>query len=236
MIRIMKYEKVIIYFCSFLLFIIIFCGSFSYIVNNKYFFHNEYQKNNVYQNVAITKNMNIEESKSYVDNVTINVFNFLKNKEDLKYFNEKEKSHMHDVKTVIFIIKLIYYSSTFLFFLFLFIIYLRFKKNKLLFVENISKVLLYSSSISIVFLLVLFLWSVFSFETLFILMHLLIFPQGNWMFPSDSLLIMLFPQNLFFNIGIKIFIYAMFQSIIFFIIGHWLRKQIKVYKNILKNN
>lgn len=228
----MKYQNIIPYFCSFFLFIIIIFGSFSFIINNKSFFYNEYKKNKTYQNIAVSKNMSIEESKTYTEEITINIFNFLKDKEELKYFNDNEKSHMEDVKKIISNITFFYYLSTVLFIILLFIIYILSKKDKILFIENISKILLFSSSAALLFLLIFFLWSVFSFETLFLLMHTLLFPQGNWMFPNDSLLIILFPENFFFSIGLRIFIYAIFQSIIFFILGYWLRKQIKLSKSI----
>jgi len=221
---------------SFFLLCILLFGSFSLIFNYKGAYYSEYEKNNVYENVVKLKNMNIAESREYVKNVTDNIFKFFKNKEDLKYFSEEEKSHMKDVKFVVSSIKFIYYISTILFITLFFIIYFLSNKNKILFMENLYKIIIYGSSASFILLIIIFLWAVFSFDTLFLFMHLILFPQGNWMFPEGSLLITLFPEQFFFDMALRMFVYAIFQSVIFFIIGYWLRKQVKLTKSIHKNN
>jgi integral membrane protein (TIGR01906 family) len=202
--------------------------------NYKDFYYSEYEKNDVYQDVAQNKNMNITESRSYVKDVTENMFSFFKGKNELKYFNEEETSHMKDVKFVISGINFVYYSSTIFFIAIFIIIYLLSKKDKLLFIEHLSKMILYGSSAALIFLVIVFLWTVFSFDTLFYLMHIGIFPQGNWMFDSSSLLITLFPEQFFFDMSLRIFVYAIFQSGVFFLIGYWLRKQVKLSKKYRK--
>lgn len=230
----MKSNTFLIIFSSFFLCCILIFGSFSLMFNYKDFYYSEYEKNNVYENVAQNNNMNITESKSYVKDVTENMFGFFKGKNELKYFTDEEKSHMQDVKFVVSSINFIYYSSTIFFIAIFIILYLLSKKDKLLFIEHLSKMILYGAGAALIFLIMLFLWVVFSFETLFYLMHLLLFPQGNWMFNSSSLLITLFPEQFFFDISLRIFVYAIFQSGVFFLIGYWLRKQVKLSKKYKK--
>ncbi len=225
----LKYNFLVI-FSSFFLFCILIFGSFSLMFNYKDFYYSQYEKNDVYETVAESNDMNITESRAYVKDVTENMFKFFKGKEDLKYFNEEEKSHMQDVKFVVSGINFIYYSSTIFFILIFLVLYFLSKKDKMSFIEHLYKMILYGASASLIFLIVLFLWSVFSFDTLFFLMHLILFPQGNWMFPAGSLLITLFPEQFFFDMALRIFVYAIFQSGVFFIVGYWLRKQVKLSK------
>lgn len=224
--------KVLYYFSSFFLFCIIIFGSFSLMFNYKDFYYSEYEKNDVYESVAQNNNMNITESRNYVKDITENMFGFFKGKQELNHFTDEEKSHMGDVKFVISSINFIYYSSTIFFIIIFMILYLLSKKNKLLFIEHLSKIILYGSTAALAFLILLFLWSVFSFDTLFFLMHLIIFPQGNWTFPAESLLITLFPERFFFDMALRIFVYAIFQAGVFFLIGYWLRKQVKLAKHL----
>lgn len=235
----MKEKKLLnvflIIFSSIFLFCILIFGSFSLMFNNKSFYYLEYEKNEIYNNVAKLNSINITESKNFVKDVTENIFSFFKGKSDLKYFTDSEISHMKDVKFIISSINFIYYSSAIFFIIIFIILYLLHKNDKILFIEHLSKMMLYSSSASLIFLVVLFVWAVFSFESLFFLMHLTLFPQGNWMFDANSLLITLFPERFFFDMALRIFVYAIFQSGVFFIIGYWLRKQIKMTQNLNKH-
>lgn len=232
----MKNNKSINFFLIILSSLFLFCilifGSFSLMINNKSFYYYEYDKNNVYNNVAKLKNINITESKIYVNNITENIFSFFKGRSELKNFNEYETSHMNDVKFIISSINFIYYSSAIFFIITFIILYLLYKNNKIIFIEHISKILIYGSSASLIFLVILFIWSVFSFESLFFLMHLTLFPRGNWMFDANSLLITLFPERFFSDMALRIFVYSIFQSIVFLLMGYWMRKQVLLYKKI----
>lgn len=227
-----KKHNFLVFFSSFFLFCTLIFGSFSLMFNYKEFYYSEYEKNGVYENVAQMNGMNMTESRAYVKDATENMFKFFKGKEELKYFNEEEKSHMRDVKFVISGINFIYYSSTIFFIAFFLILYFLSKKDKMSFIEHLYRMILYGSSASLIFLIIIFLWTVFSFGTLFFLMHLILFPQGNWMFPAGSLLITLFPEQFFFDMALRIFVYAIFQSGVFFIIGYWLKKQVKLANQI----
>lgn len=233
---IFKKQIFLVFLSSFFLFCILIIGSFSLMFNYKSFYYSQYEKNGVYDNIAELNNMNITESKDYVKDVTENIFDFFKGKSELNYFSDDEKTHMMDVKFIVSGINFLYYSSTIFFIIIFILLYFLSKKDKLAFIDKLSKILIYGSSASLMFLIILFLWSVFSFDTLFFLMHLLLFPQGNWMFPADSLLIILFPERFFFDMTLRIFVYAIFQSGVFFLIGYWLRKQVKLAKSIHKKN
>jgi uncharacterized membrane protein len=111
--------------------------------------------------------------------------------------------------------------------------YIRVKDSSKEFITYIARTTFWGGVISIAFLVILLLMSIFYFDLLFMLMHLILFPQGNWMFPVDSLLITLFPEQFFFNMALRIFIFALFQSAIFLGIGIWLRKHLKIKKNLI---
>jgi len=199
-------------------------------IYDKSFYYTEYSKNGVYSQLSTNRTY----ATSFASNVTDNVLDYFKGKSDLKYFSVDEQAHMHDVKFVISALNFIYYSSSIFFILIFIILYYIIKKEKINFVDTISKILIFGGGAALGFLIIVFLWSVFSFETLFLLMHLVFFPQGNWMFPAESLLITLFPEQFFFDIALRIFIYAIIQAIIFLAIGLWFRKQVNIGKRYRK--
>src|SRR4030065_2827680 len=103
----MHKNNFLIIISSLFLFVIIILGSFSLMVNYKSFYYDEYKKYDTYTKIS----SDMEYSKSYAMNVTENLFKFFKGKEDLRYFNEEEKSHMGDVKFVLSAMNFIYYSG-----------------------------------------------------------------------------------------------------------------------------
>jgi hypothetical protein len=226
-----KYVRnTLIVLAAVLLFLVIILGSFSVMIYDKNFYYKEYSKNGVYAKLSDNRTYAVD----YAANVTDNVVNYLRGGAELNYFSDDEKSHMRDVKFVISGINFMYYSSAIFFIIIFGILYFIVKKDKVDFVDIISKILLYGSMASLAFLIIIFLWVVFSFDTLFFIMHLAFFPQGNWMFPSESLLITLFPEQFFFDIALRIFVYAIFQSLLFFGIALWFRKQINIAKKFRK--
>jgi integral membrane protein (TIGR01906 family) len=199
-------------------------------IYDKNYYYEQYSKNGVYAKISDNRSYAV----NYATNVTDNVVDFLRGKNDLKYFSDTEQSHMHDVKLVISAMNFVYYSSAIFFIIIFIILYYLTKRERINFVEVISRILFFGSIAALAFLISIFLWSVFSFDTLFFLMHLIFFPQGNWMFSSESLLITLFPEPFFFNMALRIFIYAIFQSALFLGIALWFRKQVNMSKKYKK--
>lgn len=213
------HDKGIIILLSVALFIIILFGSINYMIFNKDFYLREYTKNDVYKNLP---------SSIDAENVTDNMMKNFRSNTELRYFTEDEKSHMQDVKHLIRLMQIIYYSAAAISVALFFYCYKKFKDDRFEFIKVLAKSLLYSSIAAMIFLSIISLMSIFNFTFLFTVFHLIFFPQGNWMFSSDSLLITLFPEQFFFDIALRIFVFAMFQAIIFFSIGYWMRKQLKI--------
>jgi integral membrane protein (TIGR01906 family) len=223
------HDKSIIIIFSVVLFIIIVFGSLNLMIFNKDFYYREYSKNNVYfkltENTGVTRDVAVDT----ITNATENTVNYLRGSEkELTHFTDAEKSHMSDVKHLINVMHIVYYSAAILCILLFFYTYQKFKNDKFMFTKILTKALLYSSISTIIFLIVIFLLCVFYFELVFTIFHMIFFPQGNWMFDSSSLLITMFPEQFFFDISLRIFIYAIFQALIFFGIGYWLNKQLKI--------
>ena len=142
--------------------------------------------------------------------ISKNITGFFNEKNGLpSLFNQKESSHMQDVKLLVnkgkCLLTFLMLSNIVLFSLLLF--YSE-KKSK-----DLSKLLIFSGALGL--LLPLF-FSIFRFGSLFEKFHLIFFPQGNWMFPADSLLIQIFTEQFFFDAFLAIIIKP--AAICFFLI------------------
>jgi integral membrane protein (TIGR01906 family) len=214
------HDRIIIGIFSLVLFLVLILGSINFMIFNKEFYYSQYEKNGAY------KTLGVELS----NNITSNTLKYFHNKAELSYFTESEKSHMSDVKKIIYTTSTIYYSAIMIIMLLFFYCYRRYKNNNHSFVNIVSKSMIFGSLAAIIFLSIIFVIAVFGFDGFFIGFHEIFFPQGNWTFDNTSLLITLFPQSFFINIGLRIFLYAMFQSLIFFGIGYYIRKKINVFE------
>ena len=220
-------DKISISILSLAFFIIIIFGSFNVMIFNKSFYTSEYYKTGTYAKISPDENY----ATSFVNNVTNNIFKYFRGTEDLKYFTDDEKSHMRDVKKLIITMQIIYYAAIISTIILFFYIYKNNKKDKIFFIELISKSLIYGSIASLIFLVTIFISGVYGFESFFYAFHQIFFPQGNWMFNANSLLIILFSERFFIDISLRIFIYALFQSLVFLFIGYYIRKQVeKIHK------
>ncbi len=225
------FENTLIILMSIFLFFIILGGSFSLMMYYKGFYLSEYQKNGVYDNLAERNQINQTESVMLASNITDNLFTYFRGKSELNYFENNEKAHMKDVKSIISAMFFIYYSSAVLFIICFVVLYLKFKKESIGFIKILSKILLMGSIVALVVLVLKLLMSLFYFNTIFNAFHLLFFPQGNWVFDSASLLITIFPQQFFFDFALRIFIYSIVQAGIFLLMGWWMYKQVKLHEH-----
>ncbi|PIN78698.1 hypothetical protein COY26_05455 [Candidatus Woesearchaeota archaeon CG_4_10_14_0_2_um_filter_33_10] len=116
-------------------------------------------------------------------------------------FNEKEKSHMADVRRLIILEQLL--------FVFLMVwLFVLIKKRKI----NYSHL---KKSALIVFLITLLsLIASLFFDSFFELFHIILFPQGNWQFNAGSLMIQTYRQSFFREFFIRFIMVAFIFSLL----------------------
>ena len=174
----------------------LYLASTEYLIHNKDFYEKEFTKHNIYDRVY------------NADEISEKLIGFFKEENNLPLsFNEKEKSHLEDVK------KLIDNGKGLLVFLSLLNIILI---SIILSNDNLKKILI-SSGVFAIILPIPFL--LFSFSNIFTKFHLILFPQGNFQFPLDSLLIQLFPQEFFYDSLINIVLNSSIFAIILILMG-----------------
>ncbi len=177
--------------------------NFIVVVFDKPYYVEQFVKNDVYSKVP--------EAEQVLDNV----FAFFDGEElSSEFFEEKEISHMKDVK------RLIDTGSYLLYFLVGLFIVLMIVLIKIVKRRKVAKYLGFSlaadGSIVIVVSLILFL---LNFSNLFTNFHMVFFPQGNWMFPSESMLIRLFPKAFFYDISSRIVRNSVVTAVIMGVVG-----------------
>jgi integral membrane protein (TIGR01906 family) len=142
-------------------------------------------KNNVY------KSIEQEQTSLILDNL----LNFFKGEESLEYFEEKEKSHLQDVKVLI---NKFFFVLNISFIVLIICVLVLFFLDKKYLKENYLKIIFLSGLCSFALLALLFLAG-FNFSISFEGFHKIFFPQGNYAFPESSLLISLFPETFFLS-------------------------------------
>ena len=171
---------------------------------NYNFYNRLYTNNSVFQVL----------DKQDVKVMTYKVFDFFKYTGDLEgdvgyadpavgqalFFDDKQVSHMEDVRDLLKNI-FIFFSICLILFLILFLVTLLIhKKNP---AKRTGLVFLWSSAVVFFLMLLLFLLAT-NFSSLFDRFHAAFFPQGNYMFPEGSLLITMFPFGFFFDFFITL--------------------------------
>ncbi|MDD5331522.1 MAG: TIGR01906 family membrane protein [Candidatus Nanoarchaeia archaeon] len=162
----------------------IFLLGFKFEVFNENFYDKQFDKNGVYDSFG--KEKVIEENN--------NLINYLQGKGELdtKFFNEKEKLHLKDVKDLIVAANVLFYLC--LIFIVFYIIYFIKKKE-----FRLLKNSLWFSVLTVFFILFLFL--IFDFSSLFIKFHELFFSNNLWILdPLKDNLIVMFPETFFYSI------------------------------------
>ena len=228
-------EWILISLAAVFLLIMIICGAVTLMVYYKGFYISQYQNNKVYQSMVDRGfSPDIKDAIELGNNATDNLIDYFKGKQELRYFDEKETSHMRDVKIFLSTITVLYYTSILFFIIIFIILYNRHKKDIYEFIHTISKILLTCAITGLAGIIILGLMSVLYFDITFSLFHAIFFAPGTYLFDTSSLLITLFPEKFFFNIAIRIYLYIFFQCIIFLLIGWWMNKEIKLYKKFKK--
>jgi uncharacterized membrane protein len=144
-------------------------------------------------------NVNIKNVQIYDKEIS----SFFKNENtDLKFLNEKEISHLQDVK------KLITISSLSL--LFSIILFIPF----FLYIKNHRKTILRKVSIEIaIFLILMLILNIFNFNWIFINFHETLFTE-NYSFPSNSIFKILYPDSFFRDVFILYFIFSILGCLV----------------------
>ncbi len=190
-------------FLFFLIPIFIVLLSFHLIVFNSYVYKTIFKKTDVYQNLG----------REIVDGESKNIINFLLNKSELSnFFNQKEKSHMVDVRNLIYKTLNIFYIITLL--IISIVLSLEF------FPYNTIRKSLFLTIILIVLLGLIFISNFNAFNAIFSGFHKIFFKEGSYLFSSEESLIKLFPNSFFIYITKYIFILSFIFSTLFLLVIH----------------
>lgn len=124
-------------------------------------------------------------------------------------FNEREKSHLADVKDLICSIAL---SGLLLFFVFIFLLFLEQEKFKVFFYG------LSATTLIILFLLFAYLIFPHSFD----IFHQILFEEETWLFPPESLIVNLFSfeffKGMFFEVFVRFLLLSLTGQIVLFLV------------------
>jgi len=137
--------------------IIIYGFNFNSVAFDQDLYKEEFSKYNIYENLE-----NYE-----IENINNDVLNYLTNGNNLienNFFNQREKTHLLDVKLLIEKVLMIYYISTFLFlFLFILLIFL-YNYNFKIILKRILIILLIGSILTVLYTALFFISSSFSLD------------------------------------------------------------------------
>ena len=159
-----------------------------------------------------------------VEKINNNVLDYLKYKNvelaDVGFFNEREKTHLKDVKGLIQFIMFVFYFSIILFFVLLVFIIILNKKNLKIILKDMGIVFLFSGILTFVDAFVFWLMVRLNFDFAFGLMHKIFFKAGTYVFdPSFERIVVLYPQELFYDITAKVVLETLVFSLVLGLTG-----------------
>lgn len=147
------------------------------------FYHDQFEENN----------LTARFEKTFLENTTLDLFHYFQDvsEEPPSLFNEKEKTHLSDVKHL-------YQQSTYLFyFLFIFFLFTFLVTDN----KQRSQILFYGSLFTIIIVLLLLNFVLTDFSASFTTFHELTFSNDYWQLdPATDLLIVLFPEDFFISL------------------------------------
>lgn len=152
------------------------------------------------------------------------VIDFIKGKSNYlpDRFNEREKQHLNDVRSLVLLLKTILYFLIFLFVI-LIIASARLAKTGKNLKLLIGKAMLYGGLLTLAFSALLFLSINFDFTSSFESFHKAFFQQGTYSFdPETEIIVNLYPEDLFMDLGLRIMKFAILASFIFIATGTFL--------------
>ncbi len=202
------------YLLIILLILLVFLLSYRLLVFNEVFYKKEFLKYNIYDKF----------SKEEVDKNVNELVGYLNNKNTLEtdFFNEKEKLHLKDVKSLI--------QTSFIIFditLFLIIAILIYLIHKKYYVEILNS-FFYASISTLILTIIIALFSLFNFNRFFTSFHLVLFSNNLWFLNSEiDNLIVLFPEVFFYDTFKAILITTFLLSLILLVATLIIKRKIK---------
>jgi len=137
-------------------------------------------------------------------------------------FNEREKSHLLDVRNVISALTVALYITVGLFLLLLVVSAFTLKINSHI-INFVGKVLMWGGILTVAMAALLFLLIKFDFSQAFESMHQIFFQSGTYMFdPAREAIVNLYPQQLFMDLGIRLSVWIIISAILIILIGFYL--------------
>ncbi len=182
-----------------ILLILIFLNIHSVMFDEEWY-HKQYVKDGIYDFW----------NKSFVDEETHNILLFYKGKQlDTSLFNEKEKGHLSDVKTLYDLARFLFYSAIIVL---IGACVLLCKKKEILTIFKRGALL------TIIVILLLMLMAATDFTSFFTVFHKIVFTNNNWMLnPETDNLVVMFPESFFTAFIARILIRTILAAIILFL-------------------
>lgn len=130
---------------------------------------------------------------------------------DIDIFNQRELTHLKDVKGLI---QLAYHLQLASLAYIVVYVLINFALRRGAFWRDLARRLIWGSGATIALLAVLGLWAVIGFDSLFLLFHLVSFSNELWQFFPGDMLLLLFPQGFFNDAALFVAAAAIGEAII----------------------
>jgi len=204
---------------------ILYSFNFNYFAFNGDFHKKEFRKYDGYNKL---KNYDIEK-------INNDVLDYLKNKNveliDNDFFNEREKTHLEDVKDLVQFFLFLFYFSIVLFFILLFLIAILNKKI----IKNLGIVFFFSGILTFLDAFIFWIMVKLNFNFVFDLIHKTFFKPGTYVFdPSFENIVNLYTQGFFYDVTVNIVINTLIFSLVLVLVGLFVIYFNKKYKKKTK--
>ena len=160
--------------------------------------------------VSAATGLDNEELLSVADQM-VTYFNSDEESLDIDLFNQREVTHLKDVKGLIQLAYRLQLAS--LAYIVVYIV-INFVLRRGAFWRGLARRLIWGSGATIALLAVLGLWAVIAFDSLFLLFHLVSFSNELWQLSPGDKLLLLFPQGFFNDAALFVAAAAIGEAII----------------------
>ena len=160
--------------------------------------------------VSAATGLDNEELLSVADQM-ITYFNSDEESLDIDLFNQREVTHLKDVKGLIQLAYRLQLAS--LAYIVVYVV-INFVLRRGAFWRGLARRLIWGSGATIALLAVLGLWAVIAFDSLFLLFHLVSFSNELWQLSPGDNLLLLFPQGFFNDAALFVAAAAIGEAII----------------------
>lgn len=201
------------------------------------YYHNQFEKLAIYGRFNIPKQQLNDVNHALLNylrhgqgdiNISINTININSSENasiDEKFFNERETTHLVEVRELIQTSLIILYFCLTVFILLMLIIYFRKKEQ---FIRNMMTIMISGSALNIIAMLSLGTMLLTDFSGFFTKFHLALFESDTWLLnPQTDNLIRMFPEQFFYDIGIRIAVNSLIISIVIIFVCIYVKKIMK---------